>query len=717
MSTKNITNSKSVLAKLLAQENISIEHKNVPTAYFDPKNRVLGLPIWKDMSSDLYDLLVGHEVGHAWETPPQGWHTAIEKNGMGFKSFLNVVEDARIEKLIKARYPGLRAPMYRGYKELFDSDFFGVKHVSVSSLNLIDRLNLHFKIGHMLNVPFNETDEPFLRRMENLKSWDDVYSLAFDLYEHAKDSPTTDIDYDYEDEYEYEFTDDPQDDNDLDDNDQEYQDKLNGGRAGSKKDPFSITDRNFRKREKDLLSDKVHPYVYANMPAIDYKKFIISHKEIYNEILWAEFNDYETLLRSYYNQETQATENFKKELTVFDTAVLYKEYRDKNEKFIQYLVKEFELRRNAKQFARASVSKTGELDTEKVWSFKLKDDLFKRVTKIPNGKNHGMVMFIDWSGSMTDNIADTLEQTIILADFCRKVQIKFEVYAFSDANGFNTEFRQNRYQQRPTPKDLVISNTHFKLLNLLSSGMSSLEYKNAIFKLLRFAKIYDYEEEQRWFRSARQKVMPKGLYLSGTPLNEAIIIANNLLPAYRKENKLDVVSTIFLTDGEGDDRTAVFDDTGRMKGMQSIANSQKFNVIIKDKDTGISVSGAPLQTITVPLLKMLKAKAGINLIGYYIVNSHLKGHLSQIINGYAITNEEANIEKAVSLLKKNKFYCFTQAGYDKYFVIQNKDLEIKEFTLDKVSNNKKDLTRAFIKNQKNKLVNRVLLNQFVTLIA
>ena len=125
MSINNISNQKSVLAKLLAQENLTVEHKKVPTAYFDPKNRILCLPIWKDMSADVYDLLVGHEVGHAWETPPEGWHSAIEEKGKAFKSFLNVVEDARIEKLIKSRYPGLKAPMYRGYKELFDQDFIG----------------------------------------------------------------------------------------------------------------------------------------------------------------------------------------------------------------------------------------------------------------------------------------------------------------------------------------------------------------------------------------------------------------------------------------------------------------------------------------------------------------------------------------------------------------------------------------------------------------
>ena len=143
----SLQTSKSTLAKLLAQENIMVEHRKSPTAYFDPKNRVLTLPIWKDMSNDLYDLLVGHEVGHAWETPPEGWHTHVTSNPPGFKSYLNVIEDARIEKKIKARYPGLKSSFYAGYKELMDKDFFGIHKNShkISKLPLIDRINLHYK--------------------------------------------------------------------------------------------------------------------------------------------------------------------------------------------------------------------------------------------------------------------------------------------------------------------------------------------------------------------------------------------------------------------------------------------------------------------------------------------------------------------------------------------------------------------------------------------
>ena len=108
---------KSILAKLLASENVTVEHGNYNTASFDVKNRVLRLPIWKEMSGNLYDLLVLHEVGHALFTPEEGHHDA-KGHGRGFKSFLNVVEDARIERKIKTKFPGGRRAFIEGYNDL-----------------------------------------------------------------------------------------------------------------------------------------------------------------------------------------------------------------------------------------------------------------------------------------------------------------------------------------------------------------------------------------------------------------------------------------------------------------------------------------------------------------------------------------------------------------------------------------------------------------------
>ena len=62
---------KSQLAKLLATEDLVVEHKNVPTAQFNVHTRELLLPLWEKASSTVYDMLVGHEVGHALFTPDE----------------------------------------------------------------------------------------------------------------------------------------------------------------------------------------------------------------------------------------------------------------------------------------------------------------------------------------------------------------------------------------------------------------------------------------------------------------------------------------------------------------------------------------------------------------------------------------------------------------------------------------------------------------------
>ena len=117
---------KSNLAKLLATENITVEHKKVETAYFDLNKRLLVVPIWKEMNVDILDLLLAHEIGHALYTPQVEWKEAIDKKIP--HSFLNVVEDARIEKLIKRKYPGLSQSFIKGYRDLIANDFFKIFH-------------------------------------------------------------------------------------------------------------------------------------------------------------------------------------------------------------------------------------------------------------------------------------------------------------------------------------------------------------------------------------------------------------------------------------------------------------------------------------------------------------------------------------------------------------------------------------------------------------
>ena len=718
MSISNLSNPKSILAKLLAQENLSIEHRKTATASFDPVNRVLCLPIWKDMSSDLYDLLVGHEVGHAWETPPKGWHTAIEEKGKGFKSFLNVVEDARIERAIKNRYPGLRAPFYRGYNELMQQDFFGLDKMKVDlkDLTLIDRLNLHFKVGPFINVPFHDEEQIYVDRMNNLSTWDEVYQLASELYLIHEDKDTRfDLD-EMEWKESYDDGDEDFDDYEEYESDDERQGK---NRKGGKYNPEAKTDSHFRDREQELIADHMKPYVYCNLPEVDPREFIIHYKDIYSNSDFSKIDNFEEVFKKFYGSDDIG--KYKDKLDVFNSATLFREYREKNLKYIQYLVKEFELKRNAAQYARASVSKSGELDLEKVWAYKLKEDLFKRITKIPHGKNHGMVMFVDWSGSMTENLSNTIEQTLILSDFCKKVGIPFEVYAFTDNHNTFRYYRGNTKRLlKREEKSLFLDFNGVNLLNFLSSSMSSSEYRKAQYRLLQIAegyrRSYDYKQEQNLYflDKAKSHSLPGDIGLSGTPLDEAIVLAHYIVPHFKTINKLDIVNTIFLTDGDGNENTALIQG-GNLVPFRYLAQSPTYNLVLKDKQTGLMAVAKPGQPVTVALLSLLKTRTDTNLVGYFISNRSMR---STIINMATHYGQFIPIEEAMKEHRKYKYYGMAGTGYDKYFLVLNKDMEIQDSNLDTNGDNSKNaLRKAFIVNQKNKLLNRVLITKFIEQIA
>ena len=192
---------KSNLAKLLATENITVEHRKVQTAFFDLGKRLLVVPIWKEMNVDILDMLLAHEIGHALFTPQDEWKEGIDKKIP--HSYLNIVEDARIEKLIKRKYPGLSQSFIKGYRDLINNDFFKTKDKDINEMLLIDRLNMHFKMSHVEStIEFDGVDElEFVKRMSEVETFKEVEILAADLAEYCKDEAQTkgldDHDFDF----------------------------------------------------------------------------------------------------------------------------------------------------------------------------------------------------------------------------------------------------------------------------------------------------------------------------------------------------------------------------------------------------------------------------------------------------------------------------------------------------------------------------------------
>ena len=169
---------KSQLAKLLATEDIIVENKAVDTAEFNVHTRVLTLPNWEKASNAVYDMLVGHEVGHALYTPDIDWR---ETHNIP-QTFVNIVEDARIEKLMKRRYEGLAKTFYNGYNELHDRDFFEVEGEDLSTFNFADRANLYYKVGSFLPISFSSTEKQIIGLINDCETYSENLSAAEALY-------------------------------------------------------------------------------------------------------------------------------------------------------------------------------------------------------------------------------------------------------------------------------------------------------------------------------------------------------------------------------------------------------------------------------------------------------------------------------------------------------------------------------------------------------
>ena len=170
------------LARLLATENLIVQHKSVETASFDVQKRILTLPIWKGLTNTIYDLLVGHEVGHALYTP----NVDLTATGVP-QGYLNITEDVRIEKLMKRKFPGLRKSFFEGYKQLNDQDFFSVWEKDLEEFTMADRVNLHFKIGNYVDVPFNTVEQAIVDQIALVETFEDAIEAARVLWEYRKD--------------------------------------------------------------------------------------------------------------------------------------------------------------------------------------------------------------------------------------------------------------------------------------------------------------------------------------------------------------------------------------------------------------------------------------------------------------------------------------------------------------------------------------------------
>ena len=736
---------KSIIAKLLSEEDISVVHKKTKTAAFNVESRELILPLWKEeMSKDISDLFICHEIGHALYTS-KDLLTKMQERKID-KSYVNIIEDARIEKMVQDKYLGTRSCFTKGYKELISKDFFGVNNKDLNELNLADRINLYFK--GVDNVPFSSVEQTWVDKVANVKTEDEVLDIAQGLMDFINDNEDSQSEEqeqqsqssvgseEGEGETQESGSDDTSDDSSDDtqsqgsnnegdegeeetqgsssqDTDEEEkteagQDKSSAFQGGSEYKHSAVTDLSFDKSLDDAMDKDAKDRVYATIPKIN-NKVVVDYKSVLEQC------------KKHYSANNKNLENKFINSTKSDMT----KFQMDSKKIVSYMVKEFEMKKSADLYKRSTVSKTGTLNMGALHTYQFNEDLFAKVTTMPGATNHGLVMFFDWSGSMQYNLTQTLKQLYNLVWFCDRVKIPFRVYAFSDAYvrpssyaGIDSE--DVKVTQNPDNKsDLDVSG--FRLIEMFSDKMR----KNETSDMMHYWYMMGcYYAGYRDWRNAGYPVSPPHrLQLGGTPLNHAIVAAMSIIPSFKIKNGIQKVNAVFLTDGVSHAVTRKISGE-ELRGYNTdtyITDKVSNTTITSDTKNSRYYSGEKQTTILLQLLK--KRVPDMNVLGFFVAGSGSRGIVRREIIQEKMGlhwDDSDTLKKCQKELRTNKVLVCKTAGYDEYYILPSipKVDENDEDGIQVKENAKTgELKRAFAKFSKSKVLNRQLLNKFIAQVA
>ena len=338
---------------------------------------------------------------------------------------------------------------------MHEKDFFEVKDEDMSKLNLADRINLHYKVGAFLDVDFTESEIGIVELIGKCETFKEAKEAAKILYDYCRDEVNQEQQTQKNQEEGDGEMDIPDNSSDLETEEvdgQEVDDETPDAQpappiAKEEKEPEVQTAESLESHLQDLVRENAVENVYLEVPDLDLDKIIATNEEVHEEID-----------RSWKQQQDFIDEHTNNKSNLFEQVdVEYNQFKRDAQKEVSYLVKEFECKKAASAYSRAATSRTGVLDTSKLHTYKYNEDLFKKVTVLPDGKNHGLIFVLDWSGSMSREMLDTVKQLYNLVWFCKKVSIPFDVYAFTNEWKRREQDATCLLYTSPSPRDATLS--------------------------------------------------------------------------------------------------------------------------------------------------------------------------------------------------------------------------------------------------------------------
>ena len=791
---------KSTLVKLLAEEDVTVTYQKAQTASFNPVTRQVILPIWKDKSESVMDMMSLHEVGHALYTPASLLEDGHKKQVK--HSFLNVLEDVRIEKMIQDKYLGSVKVFKTAYTELLKKDFFGVNGKDLSKLNLIDRINLHYK--NVPNVPFDNDELEWVDKANQTKTPEDVLNLAIELqkwmYANQKQTESDDmfkLDIEMPDEKSEDKSEggnsESDDSNSSEDGDQESEDTNGSGDSDSDDEKDSDdksengkssddkesdekenaetasygkgtghddsdfngiearTDENYQKKQYDSVDNDAKGIEYLNIPKVNLKEIIVDYKRVNKE------------LTEYYNEKVKGRESNQKFMDYIKKDIV--KFKKEQSQTISYMVKEFEMRKSADLYKRSTVAKTGQLNMNTLHSYSYNEDIFLKMNVEPGATNHGLVMFVDWSGSMFDNFYNTIKQTLNLVWFCERVNIPFEVYGFTNGYGRSREDSNKHIHAQKRKQDDMIIN-ELTLLNLLSSRANKKDMQEGLENIWTYAHYYGSQLDQtnmpknEYGYDSMYPISPAADYqLYSTPLNHTIVAAMDLVPKFKKDNGLQKVHTVFLTDGASNTIDHKYDYTmqdSRPLNEQYDSNDKHIPLpddyqgtilpthivmadrtlvvtdpvtkkkYIEEKDENDYYRKFSYSKQTEILLSFLKERLPeMSITNFFIASRNRKGTLSKndIASIFELStwDDEDKIKSIQKEILKNNVAVCKTGGWDEMYVLPGgSKLDVSDDNMSEITPGTAktgELKKAFSKMSSGRKNSRPLLNKFIGMIA
>ena len=709
------------LAKLLAKENLTVQHGNYQTASFDVINRVLRLPLWADKGKDVYDLLVGHEVGHALFTPSDGWHDAENKIAHIPKAYLNIVEDIRIERKIQESYPGIVRRFKAGYKVLFDDNLFGTDDRDINEAGLMDRLNVSSKGRGYVPVAFSDDESPLIKEAMEVETWDDVIVVCQKLYDFIEQQKE-----EKEDEEELNIpmnspsngsreadseegeapTPDATPSNDEPQEDESPKDDSVSSGDGEKQEETDSSDSShetwtedtFREKEEELLQQVPNPYskevsqakFSSGVSDLNVKAMVYPYKEaqaMREEYIATKINSPHLLEYCPYTS-AECREDFNA------TKKTYKSQAN-------LIAKDFERKKAAFEYQRATTAKSGKLDPLKMHAYKTSEDIFLTTTQLAQAKSHGIMMFLDLSGSMADIVSDVVAQAITIAMFCRQVGIPFEAYSFTSTSMYRHSNEGMSKGWSQAPSELECDNT--KIVELLSSKMNKKTFDEAAYTIFAIGKAHHHGHRQ-------YRIYPSDIHsidqMGSTPLVQTLYAVSKLTKAFTRKHAIQNTNIMMLTDGAPDGLYITDDPLANVR-------TNRNNMSIKFE--GKMIQGSNSRLVYEGMLIRLKEVTGATVMGF-----HLASEASTFGGGYHGIDENKDFPAVLKAWRKEGFSHFkNEKGYDDYFIIKiNKAsrFDSDEFAPKKVDTIS-DLKREFKKFNKTKKGNKQLVARITDAVA